>query len=309
MPHRSVLPYALRDRAFTTAEGRAAGVGEQRMRGPDLAAPFPGVRMPRDDAPGLLPLCRALDLRLRADTAFSHATAALLWHVPLPERLQQSVELHVSTVAPATRVRVHGVVGHTSPCGTPFERRYGLRVTGPADTFIALAGVLSFDDLVAAGDHLVLTPRYDTAERRPYVPLLRLAERVSSYSGRHARRVREAFAAVRDGAESRQETRLRLAMVRRGLPEPLLNRDIHDLSGELIGRADMVYPFWRVIVEYDGDHHRTDAAQHDRDITRREEFALADYRYVSVRKYGMTHTPDSGAARAERALRLAGWRP
>jgi hypothetical protein len=67
-------------------------------------------------------------------------------------------------------------------------------------------------------------------------------------------------ALLRPGAESRPETLLRLLLGRAGLPEPEVNVDIRDDSGRFLGRADLVYPPWRTIVEYDGDQHRTSAA-------------------------------------------------
>jgi hypothetical protein len=36
-----------------------------------------------------------------------------------------------------------------------------------------------------------------------------------------------------------------------GLPEPEVNPDIRNASGRFVGRGDLVYRRWRVIVEYD----------------------------------------------------------
>jgi very-short-patch-repair endonuclease len=63
-----------------------------------------------------------------------------------------------------------------------------------------------------------------------------------------------------------------------------------------------------VIVEYDGEGHRTSSRQYERDETRLEDFALEGFRVVRIRKGTLFGRPDVAAARIERALRDAGWR-
>lgn len=243
---------------------------------------------------------------MSARTAFSHVTAARLWGIPLPSEFDAGEPLHVTTRAPGTRMRGAGVVGHTVAHDAEFAVRHGFRVTGAADTWLALEPILCDVDLVAAGDHLVLTPHYPRAdETRPIITLRDLLEAASLYTGRGARRLRRLASLVRDGAESRRETVLRLALRRHGLPEPDLNHEVFDEAGRFIGRADMIYPDWRVIVEYDGDHHRTDARQYDRDMLRRDAFMAAGYRFISTRAPGLAAAP----TRVESALHAAGWRP
>lgn len=56
---------------------------------------------------------------------------------------------------------------------------------------------------------------------------------------------------ARDGAESPLESVSRIRLLKRGVPEPILQREFHDQRG-FIGRADMWWPQWRVIGEADG---------------------------------------------------------
>jgi hypothetical protein len=56
---------------------------------------------------------------------------------------------------------------------------------------------------------------------------------------------------ARRGAQSYLETLSRLSLVRKGLPEPLLQVPLHDRDG-LIGIVDMLWPGWKVIGEADG---------------------------------------------------------
>ncbi|MEA9983733.1 MULTISPECIES: DUF559 domain-containing protein [Subtercola] len=71
----------------------------------------------------------------------------------------------------------------------------------------------------------------------------------------------------------------------------------------------MVYRRWKVIVEYDGDHHRTDDTQYDRDMLRLERFHLDGWSLLRFRKHALFVTPTLTVARIELALRRAGWTP
>lgn len=188
--------------------------------------------------------------------------------------------------------------------------RSGVPVIDAATTWCHLAALLSPDDLIAAADHLVLTPaRQRSRDLRPYVTMKQLRTRVDSYHGPGARTARKALLDVRDGAESRRETLLRLLLQRAGLPEPQLNLDIYDGEGRWIGRFDQVHPQWMVIIEYDGEQHRLDDRQYDRDEIKIEDAINAGWNVVRIRKGAMLAAGTTAIARAERALRAAGWRP
>ncbi|MCU1405843.1 MAG: hypothetical protein JWQ43_2146, partial [Glaciihabitans sp.] len=60
--------------------------------------------------------------------------------------------------------------------------------------------------------------------------------------------------------------------------------DVRSAEGLWLGRADLVYPRWRTIVEYDGDQHRADTRQYEKDITRMETFADQGWNVVRVRR-------------------------
>ena len=100
MPPRVPIPHHLGTAPFSTRKGASAGLGRGRMRGPDLARPYRGVRMPFQAAPTVETLCRALQLRLPAASFFSGVTAAAVMGIPLPSRLSSSRRLQVSVPAP-----------------------------------------------------------------------------------------------------------------------------------------------------------------------------------------------------------------
>ena len=49
-----------------------------------------------------------------------------------------------------------------------------------------------------------------------------------------------------------------------------------------IGRVDLVYEEFKVILEYEGDQHRTDRRQWNVDIDRTDEFTAEGYRVIRI---------------------------
>lgn len=188
--------------------------------------------------------------------------------------------------------------------------RHGLPVSDPLTLFIELGTILREDDLVAVGDALVLEPaRLDPHDVRPWITLDALRDGCATARSHGVIRARRAAAMVRQGAESPMETALRLLIIRAGLPEPELNHELFDDSGRWIGRFDMVYRHARVIVEYDGDQHRTNTRQFDRDSRRLDDFAAHGWRVVRITGRSFTANPTGCLVRIRRALLTAGWRP
>jgi very-short-patch-repair endonuclease len=67
-------------------------------------------------------------------------------------------------------------------------------------------------------------------------------------------RARQAIELADAGAESPPESRLRLALVRRGLA-PSTQVRVRDATGRVVARLDLGFPDERVGIEYDGAHH------------------------------------------------------
>jgi very-short-patch-repair endonuclease len=265
-------------RPFNVRAARAAGWGEGRLRGPDLQRPFHGVRpaAPTDAEAAYAP-------RFRPGDRFSHTSAGRIWGIPLPHGFD---DVHVSSADPS-RVRATGVIGHRSH-RVEIVSRHGLPVSDPASTFRELASLLSISELVAAGDHLVLEPRIlDPLDVRPYITLDELTRRLREPGGRGIRRARAALDLVRVGAESPQETRLRLLARDAGLPEPVLQFELRDRRGRRIGAFDLAWPEARLIAEYDGDQHRTSTSQYERDIERFDRAAEEGWLVIRVRMAGL----------------------
>ncbi|NYG07213.1 hypothetical protein BJ986_001700 [Phycicoccus badiiscoriae] len=118
---------------------------------------------------------------------------------------------------------------------------------------------LSVEDLVIAGDAF--------ATRDPRL-VAALAAAGAGVGGRGRRKLRAASELVRSGSGSPMETRARLAFGEAGLPEPELNATVYAEDGHFLARVDFMWRGPRVIVEYEGDQHRSDRRQWENDIQR-----------------------------------------
>jgi Protein of unknown function (DUF559) len=85
---------------------------------------------------------------------------------------------------------------------------------------------------------------------------------------RGIRRLRSVLKLVDGGAESPQESRVRLLLVGAGLPPPETQIEFTDEFGIARIRVDMGWRKWRVAVEYDGVQHWSDRYQRSWDIDR-----------------------------------------
>jgi hypothetical protein len=149
----------------------------------------------------------------------------------------------------------------------------GLAATTPAPTALDLACRYPVDKAVAAIDALARATDLKTIDVEV------LAER---YRGRRGiRRARIAVSLVDPGAESPRETWLRLLLIRAGFPPPQTQIPVYDGYGALVAVLDMGWEDLKLAVEYEGDHHRTDRRQFNRDIRRAE--AVAELGWVDVR--------------------------
>ena len=307
MPKRVAIPRPLTSRPFTVREALDAGLTPGRLEGKDLLIPHRGMRSWSPPA-SLVERCRELAPLLGPDQAFSHETAAAIWGIELPSALAEG-PLHVTSRYPRMAPRRRGVHGHR--ISSPVTRLVvvaDLPVVDIVTVWTQLAAALSVDELVAVGDQLVLDPVVlDPRRIRPYTTIEQLRERLDGFSGRGAAALSRALPLVRAGAESRTETLLRLLLLHAGLPEPEVNRDIRAQNGAFLGRADLVYPAFKVIVEYDGDHHRTSVRQYDADISRFDRFLAAGWIVIRVRSRGLFVQPGQTIARVTAALHSRGW--
>lgn len=186
----------------------------------------------------------------------------------------------------------------------------GIPVTTPERTWLDMAEMLSVDELVAMGDSCVRVPRADLEGRdTPHCSIADLQRMIYRHKGKRGiRKAREALKFIRVGSDSPQETLLRLAIVRAGLPEPELNVPIVTDDGVHHHEPDLSYRRYRIGVEYEGDHHGGED-QIVRDIARSERYARLGWSEVRVSKRHMHNDARAAVAKVRAALVQAGWRP
>ncbi|MCV7345398.1 endonuclease domain-containing protein [Mycolicibacterium rhodesiae] len=171
-------------------------------------------------------------------------------------------------------------------CTTPARTAYDL---GRRSSFTV--GVIRVDSVLAATG-VGVDAIAEIARRNP--------------GARNIRRLRRVLTIADGGAESPQETRLRLLLVREGFPRPVTQIPIRNPQGRIVRRIDLGWPQWKVGIEYDGAHHWTDAAQHAGDIDRLEFLARLGWRIVRVSSTHLKFDRAGIVRRTRTALKDAG---
>ena len=330
MTRRAALPDGWGQAPFSVSGALEAGVSASRLRASDLVAPFHGVRTPVSLLDRVEWLCRAYQERMRAGDVFSHSTVARLYGLPLPlylaaEESHASASphvLHVSTKAPGRAPEGRGVLGHRVP-GDVWKTRevvYRDPETGEFLAFAAmtpevawaqLATALDLGDLVALGDAMVAHIESSgslIASERPFATIADLSAAVMAWGSRPgSQKLRAALALVRVGSLSRPESLCRVQLMAAGIPEPQLNVHVADAAGRPIARADISWPQFRVLVEYEGDWHRTSLSKFRSDITRGELYVDGEWRGMRATADDVFGDPNPFIGRVARALERCGW--
>ena len=269
MPSPEPLPRALRGRAFTLADAAAYPVTEKRLRASDLQSPSRDIRAPAGELP-LAEHARAV-LALTPDGWVSHASAGQLHGFWLPTRLASDSTLHISrgnTCEPARRRRVRGHAARVTE--EEITTVGGLRIATRARAWFELLPALTLAEAVIIGDQLIRRPRRNLdAHLEPWCARADLSHILELNEWRAGVVLgREALALVRQGSDSPPETRLRLAIIEAGLPEPQTQLRL-DPDDPHSPEADLGYRRERIALQYEGAHHR-DGAQLSSDIRRDE---------------------------------------
>lgn len=170
--------------------------------------------------------------------------------------------------------------------------------TTPARTVYDIGRRTVGDDAIVQIDSLL------NATRCPLSEVVRIVDRYPRARGR--RLLQTTLELVDGGAESPQETHVRLLLVRAGLPRPVTQIPV-TVDRKVRRRIDMGWPRYRVGVEYDGRHHWTDPASHAEDITRLEFLAARGWLIVRVSARQLRDSPDDVVQRAREALEKKGW--
>jgi very-short-patch-repair endonuclease len=122
--------------------------------------------------------------------------------------------------------------------------------------------------LADAGHRLPLMEAVVIADMALYARLATLDEVRAYLRSRRGRKGVVRFRKVVDladgAAESAMESRLRVLIVKSGLPRPQSQVSIYDGNGRFLGRVDLYYSEPRVGIEYDGGNHRSNLVADNR---------------------------------------------
>jgi hypothetical protein len=304
MTVRRQLPEPLRNRPFAVGIAIIGGMSNSRLRGRDLEVPFWGVRSPTGfatDLPG-----RALAYFSRASelAILSHATAARIWGIPLPSRWQEDERIHVSLPPDMRAPRGKGVAGHHLRLHpTDVVLRDGIRLTSQERTLCDLATILEEEDLLAAVDYLLWWRRGDE-HRSTRADIERAINRHPTSRG--MAKLRGVARSASDRSDSPPESIVRLRILRAGLPAPRVNIELYDSRGRFLAMPDLCYPEYKLALDYEGDHHRTDLVQWEKDIHRVPRLQDEGWSHTRLSRGDLRNSTDF-LTRLRRNLRSKGW--
>lgn len=220
---------------------------------------------------------RAL-LRLYDDVAACNVTAARLYGLPLPPRMDEG-RMHVATSALNASKSRRGVVLHRYG-GLRVSSFFELPLISVPQLFIELAPIMTVDQLTAIGDAAI--GRWTGG---PLTSLSALRGEVAARDRIRDRRTAEqALDLIREDVDSPRETWLRLWLIRHGFPEPVIHPEIDCPVIPAVLHPDLGCPESKVAIEYEGDHHRRSDDQFAADNQRLEAMTAEGWTVLRVSK-------------------------
>lgn len=204
-------------------------------------------------------------------TALRRAAAAALWAGPDAVLVGRSAAavwgtkwLNANWPAELVRPDRHSppgiVVRSFALAADDVVARAGLRITTAARTAFDIARLTPEAEAVPVLDALLRATRISGAD---------VLDLIASHPAtRGVRRAAATLALVDGGAESPQESRVRVLLIKAGLPVPETQIEFFDDYGAAFIRSDMGWRRWKVLVEYDGVQHWSDSRQRAWDIER-----------------------------------------
>ncbi|MEJ3745257.1 hypothetical protein WEI85_18435 [Actinomycetes bacterium KLBMP 9797] len=194
---------------------------------------------------------------------------------------------------------VRGLAIHTTDDLRPDDVRDhgGLALTTPLRTCWDVARWLDIVEAVVIIDIMLSRRLVTVADLEAYATARR--------GWRGWRRLRDAAALADAGAESPQESRLRVKLVVAGLPRPV-PQYIVERGGRFLARVDLAWPEYKVAVEYDGLWHAADQDRIHRDRLRLNRLLGEDWIVLHVTAQRLRDDFDGFIAELRRALRARG---
>ena len=222
-------------------------------------------------------------------------TALQMMNVALPRRLEDWDRVHILVPTEVSRPIRKGVVAHR--CVYPsriWGSCWGLPILNPVEYWLQLRGA-RVDELVEVGDGFL-------RRKDALLHLDEMESTLSQLAGRPGtQRAVIAMKWVRPNTDSIYETRLRLLLVRAGLPEPIVNCEVPCLQAGRVFHVDLGYDKEKVAVEYDGAVHVGNREQMAIDANRRRLLQDQGWTIITVTTEQL-RTPDQIVRSVESAL-------
>ena len=287
LPAVHMIPPSLRDSPFTVLDAAASGLTPKVLRGTRFRRLLTGVYVCSDVAMDLPTWIRAARLVLPGDATLSHLSALQAYGVqvgPTRPLCFVTTESH--------QVRRTGL--YVSRVRTLPPRHAG--VASAESSWQSSCRVLDVVDAVTAADRLL---------HLGHTTVPKLGAHLEASHAGGVRAARQALRLVRERAESPPETYVRLMLILAELPEPRCNVNVGSLHA-FIGRADLAYTAYRVLVEYDGRQHADNAAQWNHDLNRHDDLTDATWSCVRLTSARLRQ-PREAVLRVHRRLVAGGY--
>ncbi|MEZ2389809.1 hypothetical protein AB6813_09715 [bacterium RCC_150] len=280
---RTPMPPQLPNGSFPASDAESLGLSQKQLRRSGIVTLSRGLRLPLNSTGTVSEHMRGYT-ELDPGCCLTHGSAARIHGISLSTALEEDWRIHLARSGKEWKPRRRNVVGHqlSFKPGEVIELD-GVRLTSPARTWLDLAQLMRIDDVVAAGDSIVVEHGDD--HPKPHTPLATMMDLkaiVAAHPGmRGIRKARMALDLVRVGADSPQETKMRLLLLNAGLPEPTLNHIIHNEWGAPAVWPDAAFVKEKVALQYDGRHHG-EPEQYRRDIRREALTQRLGWREVRI---------------------------
>jgi hypothetical protein len=293
----ALVPESLRDRPFTRAQAKAVGLTDKALESRPWRQVFRTVWVHEDVADSRELRLAAARLVIPEYGVLCGLTAA--WVLGVDVRREADLDVHVG-FAEGRRIRKRPGL---EVCQETLDESDwcvidGVRVTTPLRTAFDCLRWLRGAERVVVADALTHAELVSLEELRAYFA-----------SKRRLRNLRIGGAlldSVEPKSESPMETRTRVILLASGLPRPEAQWEIRTPSGDFVARADLAYPEYKVVVEYDGAWHWKQRRADDRRRAAMRALGWDVLVYDADDIYGDPDRVVREVAAALRSRRLAG---
>ncbi|RAM37135.1 hypothetical protein DBZ45_11955 [Arthrobacter globiformis] len=153
---RIPMPPQLPNGSFLVDDAARLGLSVKQLTRDGIFAPSRGIRVPLHSTGSVADNVRAYS-RLDPTCVLTHSTSARIFCICLPGWMDRDWRIHMARPADGCKPRRRNVVGHQLSFKPGEVVMFdGVRLTSPARTWLDLAALLSIDELVAAGDSIVV---------------------------------------------------------------------------------------------------------------------------------------------------------